>query len=294
MTAGAFDTNGTFGTGASVDAADRCSGPFGTFGTIGTADRSVPDLAPIFAAGKPVFLSFSGGKDSIVLAHICEPWRDALTLIWSNPGFPFPHQERFIRSYAERGFRLVEVKSDLMAHWQEHGLPADIVPADHLTTTHKGPKLNPWWACCYAARGVPMAAFASEQPVPGIVLHGQRRDDGAPGIVEHVNYQGWEVKRPLWDWSTVDVMTYVAEHALTLPPQYAYGADSLECWCCPANFTPGRLAFMREHYPDQLNRVLPIMKRVHDAGRDALNGVADRIAEIEQGDLSQSPRPTAA
>jgi hypothetical protein len=79
-------------------------------------------------------------------------------------------------------------------------------------------------------------------------------------------------------------MAYVAEHALTLPPQYAYGTDSLECWCCPANFTAGRLAFMREHYPAELARVLPVMKRVHDTAREALDGVADRIAEIEQGD----------
>jgi tRNA(Ile)-lysidine synthase TilS/MesJ len=33
-------------------------------------------LADLFDRYDRVFLAFSGGKDSLTLAHLCEPWRD--------------------------------------------------------------------------------------------------------------------------------------------------------------------------------------------------------------------------
>jgi predicted phosphoadenosine phosphosulfate sulfurtransferase len=38
-------------------------------------------IADIFARHERVFLSFSGGKDSLTVLHLCEPYRDQLTLL---------------------------------------------------------------------------------------------------------------------------------------------------------------------------------------------------------------------
>ena len=40
--------------------------------------------ADIFARHERVFLSFSGGKDSLAILHLCEPYRDRLSLVWVN------------------------------------------------------------------------------------------------------------------------------------------------------------------------------------------------------------------
>ena len=51
-------------------------------------------------------LLFSGGKDSIVLAHLTEPVKERVELLWANTGAMFPHMETFIRAYGAR-FKLV-------------------------------------------------------------------------------------------------------------------------------------------------------------------------------------------
>ena len=47
-------------------------------------------IAAAFDTDRRVFLGFSGGKDSLTLLHLCEPWHDRLTLIWVNTGYMAP------------------------------------------------------------------------------------------------------------------------------------------------------------------------------------------------------------
>lgn len=195
------------------------------------------DLADLFARHERVHLSFSGGKDSIVLADLCKPWRVQVTLIWSNTGIMWPHMVQFVRAYASQ-FRLIEAspKQDFRAFWGEHGLPADVVPIENALG-RRWPRLQSWTTCCWAMRTQPVLETLITECATA-ALHGQRLADG-PLVQTHSGMwgppAGIEVVGPLWDWSDDDVMTYIEENRLRLPEQYRASSSSLECAICPAH-----------------------------------------------------------
>lgn len=209
-------------------------------------------LPKIFDRHERVFLAFSGGKESVVLAHMCEPWREKVTLLWVRIQFHAPHMADFIRGYAERGWRLEEIPGpDLMEHWRSAGTPAEVVPVDHALGRRQ-PRLQSWPMCCYSIRQVPLNAYIRAQNEPCALLHGQRTADGGAtvgGLTGQMpDYV--EVAQPLSSWSEAEVMAYIDRHGLTLPEQYGQGcSDSLECLVCPAAPKPERLAYLDRRYP---------------------------------------------
>jgi len=205
-----------------------------------TADISPPtkiNLARLFARHERVHLSFSGGKDSIVLADICKPWREQVTLVWANTGIMWPHMAQFIRGYVGQ-FKLIEVspKQDFRAFWGEYGLPADVVPIDNALG-RKWPRLQSWITCCWAMRAQPILDALQIEGATA-VLHGQRAADGAlfnrhDGLWNKP--AGLEIAGPIWDWSDGDVMAHIEREGLPLPAQYRSASSSLECAICPAH-----------------------------------------------------------
>ena len=232
-------------------------------------------LAEAFEGDRPVFLGFSGGRDSVTLAHLCEPWRERITLVWVNTGHMAPHMVEFVRGYAARGWRLVEIPSpDLFASWRDHGIPADVVSASHVMGW-EGQAYQLWPACCFANRQAPANAFLAAQG-PCVYLNGQRRDDrgGTPHGLASTLPDHVEVVMPLWDWTEARVQAHVEQHALVLPEQYADGlADSLECLVCPAALRPGRLRYLQRRFPETAERIRPVVRR-------AMTEAERRVGEV--------------
>lgn len=222
-------------------------------------------LETIYVLHDQVVLCFSGGKDSLVLAELCRPWRERTTLVWTNTGFMFPHMTAFIRDFGTRWGRYHEVKTDLMEEWKRGGLPSSIVPTEHsveATRKPREPKIQPWLSCCARGRSLPgIEWFLSHADFTG-ELTGQREQDNNPAIQRvmfHPN--GKATYCPLWDWTENEVFIYLAECGVQLPFHYAIEPESLECWCCP-KLTPGRVAFMQEFYPAEAAVALEHARRV--------------------------------
>lgn len=210
-------------------------------------------LAEAVERHERVFLSFSGGKESIVLAHMCEAHREKVTLVWVRVQHAAPHMVDFIRGYAERGWRLEEIRAPSMStHWQAAGIPAEVVSVEHAQGLRE-PRMQTVVSCCHALRQAPLNAFMHAQGEPCALVHGQRSADRGGATHDGLRWQlpaSVEIVQPLLDWSEADVMAYVAEHGLELPHQYAEGcSDSLECLPCPVMATPERMAFLDRHYP---------------------------------------------
>ena len=44
------------------------------------------EVTAVFAKHRRVLVSFSGGEDSLVLAHMLDPYKDRFDLVWANTG----------------------------------------------------------------------------------------------------------------------------------------------------------------------------------------------------------------
>ncbi|WP_227439730.1 phosphoadenosine phosphosulfate reductase family protein [Methylobacterium sp. W2] len=206
-----------------------------------------------------MFLAFSGGKDSLTVAHLCEPWGDRLTLLWCDTGHMAPHMSDFVQSHRER-FSLIKVQPQrpLMDHWAEHGAPADLIPLEHLEGVDwRYPRLQPWSVCCGTHRTWPLVEFLKQQSAPCAFLAGQRQQDqganvtGIRGLMPgHV-----EFGLPLWGWTDADVLAFVAQEGIQLQPHHATCGTSIECIICPANLSREKMNLLDRHYPAEADFV---------------------------------------
>ena len=227
-------------------------------------------------------LLFSGGKESVMLAHMLEVHRDKIELVWVNTGAMLPHMEEFIRSYGER-WSLVELHSDQPARLRTVGLPSRIVPIYNTplgTTMEREPKgramITDWVSCCAALRGHPVFEYMRANDRT-LLYHGQRRGDNTFG---NTSFPGAEVIAPLWDYSTEQVMRYVRHHGLPLPKQYPAVLDSLECWNCTAELGADRVAWLKENYPERIPELRAMVGTVSEAVSAAIRRETPGIAEM--------------
>lgn len=207
--------------------------------------------------GSPrAMFGFSGGIDSVVLAHLLAPYRDQVSMAWVNTGMGFPHADRFIRESAA-DWRFLEIPSTLAAVWAKGGRPFNIIPRKHSTQLRSAPdepRMQSVESCCGAAKGAPLFE-AFRQSDAKLLFLGQRADDGNPtlrAIVPQPEGRAWVC--PLWDWTDEDVDAYAAMHRLPLPEQYSTFRDSLDCWCCPA-IDAKRRRYLADHHPLVLRTV---------------------------------------
>ena len=224
-------------------------------------------LADLFDRCGHVVVAFSGGKESVVLADLCAPWRDRLTLAWVRTSAAAPHMVNFVRSY-DASLRMLEIEApDVATSWREHGTPADVMTAEMMTDFAGPVRLQAWQACCGRIRFEPLLRAVGEMadgtaaPV-GLVL-GQRAEDRGitPERLARFIPPNVVGSFPLFDWSTAGVLAYVAERGLGLPSQYAVGLDSLECVSCPGAMTEARMAYLRREYPEAAGTARAAMLR---------------------------------
>lgn len=233
-------------------------------------------LAAIFDRHDRVFLGFSGGKESVALAHMLEPWRDRVTLLWVNTGVMALHMVKFVRGYGER-FTLEEIASpNLIEHWQAMGTPAEVFAMGNLTGSTQ-PRLQPWMHCCHLIRQEPVNAILRAQPGPCCFINGQRRQDRDGATVAGLKSKlpaAVEVVMPLASWSEADVFAYIVAHGLTLPQQYGDGyPDSIECLICPAPMKAERLRYLRRHHPDEAAFVVAAAEATTQATMNAVEQI---------------------
>lgn len=224
-------------------------------------------------------VSFSGGKDSLACLHMFRE-QPGIVAVYVDSGNPFPHVSDFVHRTAEElrvRLHVVCPPMSVMSWQDQNGYPADIVPWDATpmmseATGHKfNSRLVPYAACCSANRWRPMQKALSELGAKE-VIGGSKLSDSKRGVPDgYVDDRGIVYRSPLWDWSDDDVFSYLKENCVDLPPQYAEGADSLDCWCCTAYMDEkggARFAYLKAHYP-----------KLYEEAKRRLDGVRDTVTK---------------
>lgn len=192
------------------------------------------------AAGRPVAVALSGGKDSVAMAHRvaqhCRP-----LLLHNDSGLELPESLPTCRALAAQlGLDLAVTRGDARAE----------VAAGIVVGTD--------------ALSVPVQTYIREHAI-GLEFVGLRREEsrnrrmliGRYGPVHDSKRWGCLVAWPMRAWRTADVWAYLSDNELPVHPAYTrtdwHGERNAirVSWAYdPARHEDGDAAYLRRYYPD--------------------------------------------
>lgn len=167
-------------------------------------------------------ISFSGGKDSIVLADILAEFK--LTKVFIDTRLEFPETYAFIRSGAGNNatIDIARAKSNFFSLCKEKGFP----------------KHGHRW-CCKTQKFEPFAQYLSEKygTEDVSVFSGERRWEGLyrmsqPLRKAHKHIPTQQTIQPILDWFALDIWCYIWSKGLPVNQVYNF-FDRAGCWLCP-------------------------------------------------------------
>lgn len=216
-------------------------------------------------------IEFSGGKDSTALMYVVRDMFPDAIVYFVDTGSAFPHVLDHVHSTCARlGAILKVVKTNVRAHVDKYGLPADVVPIDALYDMQNVVKeriglVQSYMQCCSQMIMMPLdKAIRADGHTK--IIRGAKRSDRRIGVSPGTIFEGIEYSSPLWDWTDQDVLTYLRENKIEFPAHYNEVNDSLDCWICTAHLPyqgAEKFAYMKKHYPQYINEVSERFKRLH-------------------------------
>ena len=202
--------------------------------------------------GKPVVVSYSGGKDSLV----------ALDLT-ARSGV------KFYVYFNDTGLEPRETYENLKAVQERYGVEVIVGAAgDRFWRAMEkfGPPARDYRWCCKVIKLAPTTAALKERfPQGYISVVGQRGAESfqrarLPRFSPSKWVAGSLVAAPLQDWTALEVWLYIVLHKLPYNPAYEHGFDRLGCVVCPANEL-AELEAVRERYPELYQRMEAALRR---------------------------------
>ena len=222
-------------------------------------NKAKADIDAAMSRHNNVALCFSGGKDSLACLHLMRDYWPRLTVVWGNPGDPYPETLSIMDSVRNLVGRFKEVKGDVLNNIKANGFPCDMVPISATSVGRVCEKsedkfvLQSRYQCCSQNFWFPVH---NELVAIGITLKvmGQRAAEEltAPITSGSIINDGIECLLPVENWTSDQVITYLKSINIDLPRWYSYGIPSPDCMQCTAYLTEnkGRLGYLRKFYPE--------------------------------------------
>jgi len=208
----------------------------------------IKQTASQFARCMPV-VSFSGGKDSVVVSHLVRKalQTDRIVHIFGDTKNEFPDTYDFIRLLRAHNpsIPFVEEKSD--RDW-----------FDMCDTLQPPSRLTAW--CCSVFKATSIAKAIQRTSAEGQVLcfEGVRRSESIrrrnrPAIAHKNKIARQILARPILYWREVDVWVYTLANRLPINMAYKRGLTRVGCLNCPYH-TPRIDWWLQAVYPNHTNR----------------------------------------
>ena len=190
-----------------------------------------------FSRHDKVMLQFSAGKDSAACLWLLEDYWDRMDVVWSNPGNPYPETLEYMERISKLVPRFKVVLGQQPQDIAKHGWPVDVVPMEGTgigqeMSGEAGPKLRPFWECCWANMWKPMLDEVTRGGYTGII-RGQKLADSLKGPIRSgTQVDGIEHFYPVEGWTDEEVISFLGDR---IPPSYTRGLpSSLDCINCTA------------------------------------------------------------
>jgi phosphoadenosine phosphosulfate reductase len=182
-------------------------------------------------SGRPILVSFSGGKDSTVASH----------LVMNGLG-----RSDILHIFADTTIELPDTYKYLQSFQKEHPLTPIISsrsPLDFFQTAESiGPPSRILRWCCSTHKTNPLSKLIdSMSPFDGVLtFDGIRKAESSrrthyPRITTQHKIAREVLARPILDWSDLAVWIYLLYHGITFNPAYKKGFRRVGCLFCPFN-----------------------------------------------------------
>ena len=190
----------------------------------------------------PVYVSFSGGKDSLVTLDLTrKAVKKQVKVFFANTGIEFPETIEFIKNYSKDNnldIIIVEAKDAFWEAFPDFGPPA---------------KDFRW--CCKVCKLGPINSVMEECVSKNrkcLTIDGKRKYESfarariAPKE-ENPFIPGQVSVFPIRNWRAIEVWLYIYFRKLDYNPLYDMGFERVGCWLCPAELNAEYYRFGELH-----------------------------------------------
>lgn len=200
-----------------------------------------------------IALQFSGGKDSLAVAHLLRPEWDRLTFYHVDTGDLLPEVGEIVDAIEAIVPRFVRIETNSADWMQRFGMPSDLVPT---TCTPAGMVIGAGsrrivdrFDCCASNIMAPMHERMLADGV-SLVIRGTKRADFAKMPAENgPTGGGYDLWLPIIEWSHDDVFAYLREVGAPICRVYENKVNAPECATCPAWWSEGRAQYLKAYHP---------------------------------------------
>ena len=200
----------------------------------------------------PVFVSFSGGKDSLVTYYLVYKALGKVPILFNNTGIELPETVRYVRDFARRNdVELIEADAG-EGFWR--GIKV------------MGPPARDFRWCCKVAKLAPISREVKKLfPNGALSFVGQRKFESAMrALSPRVWRNRWMPEiiaaTPILTWTALDVWMYIFLRKLLPNKLYYLGFDRLGCWLCPASEI-GEFENIKRIHPSLWERWVSFLER---------------------------------
>lgn len=241
-------------------------------------EASKKRIINIFSNGLPVYMSFSGGKDSLVLAHLVysliqEGKIDAkqLKIHFIDEEGIFPCIEKTVKEWRKK-FMLAGAKFDWFCIEVLHFNALNELEADETFVCWDRFKKDKWIRPMpkFARTSHPLLkprqetyqTFLERIESDGISMIGNRVYESLQRLQNFSKSKQYKRMHPIYDWRDSDVWLYLKENRVKIPDVYMYlwqvgvSRPQLRVSQFFSSDTVKVLVSMNEFYPDLMQRVI--------------------------------------
>lgn len=190
------------------------------------------------------YVSFSGGKDSAIVAYLAKKSLGDIPLLFSNTTIELPETLEYVESFSEElGLELKKLNPPrpFFEMVDEFGPPS---------------RMMRW--CCFTQKSAPINNFYKDLDNEVLSYDGMRKVESQARSKYARERDNTKIIRqrsayPIFEWSDLAVWLYIHFRSIPINSLYRSGRTRVGCWACPNN---GKLSnyYIKKLHPDLVKK----------------------------------------